>query len=180
MQPVLLCKLFKRKKEGGISVADVLNDEFEDDAQKGKYMTFLCDGERYGLEIRYVQEIVGMQRITEVPEVAGYIKGLINLRGKVIPVVDMRLRFGKEFREYNDRTCIIVITVQSVVVGLIVDTIAEVVTIAEEDVLAPPGMGTNQESHFIYGVGKIGESVTLLISPEKLINEQLADELSEL
>ena len=77
MQPVLLCKLFKRKKEGGISVADVLNDEFEDDAQKGKYMTFLCDGERYGLEIRYVQEIVGMQRITEVPEVAGYIKGLI-------------------------------------------------------------------------------------------------------
>ena len=166
-------------------MSEVLDEQLEDfdDAQKGKYMTFLCDGERYGLEIRYVQEIVGMQRITEVPEVAGYIKGLINLRGKVIPVVDMRIRFGKEFREYNDRTCIIVITVQSVVVGLIVDTIAEVVTIADEDVLAPPGIGANQESHFIYGVGKvgkIGETVTLLISPEKLINEQLAEELGEL
>ena len=143
-------------------------------------MTFLCDKECYGIEINHVQEIVGMQRITEVPEVAHYIKGLINLRGKVIPVIDMRLRFGKEFREYNDRTCIIVITVQSIVVGLIVDTIAEVVTIAEEDVLAPPGIGTSHESHFVYGIGKVGEKVTLLISAEKLIQEQLDDELVEI
>lgn len=161
-------------------MAEELEEEYYDDenAQKGKYMTFLCGGDCYGIEIGYVQDIIGIQRIAEVPEVEDYIKGLINLRGKVIPVIDMRLRFHKEFQEYNDRTCILVIVVQSVVVGLIVDTIVEVVTVAEEDVLAPPGIGTSPESKFIFGIGKVGEEVKLLISPEKLIGEQEAEELA--
>ena len=132
-------------------------------------------------EINHVQEIVGMQRITEVPEVAHYIKGLINLRGKIIPVIDVRLRFGKEPLEYNDRTCVIVITVNKVVVGLIVDTIADVVNIAEENIVPPPHMvNNNGAQRFVYGIGKIGDEVKLLIDPANLISDEEQELLESL
>ncbi len=145
----------------------------EEDTQKGKYMTFISGDECYGIGINYVNEIVGLTKITEVPETVDYIKGLINLRGKIIPVIDVRLRFKKEAIPYNDRTCVIVITVEQIVVGLIVDTIAEVCTIDDADIVPPPSMVNNSgAARFVYGIGKVGDDVKLLINPANLISEE--------
>lgn len=144
------------------------------DAQKGKYMTFKSGNEYYGLEIQYVIEIIQLQAITAIPETEDYIRGLINLRGKVIPVVDVRLRFKQPPFEYNDRTCIIVISVKSMMVGLIVEKIAEVVEIKEENILPPPSIGRNDkvQNKYVYGIGKVGDSVRLLLDPDKLLNDE--------
>lgn len=153
----------------------------EEDTQKGKYMTFVSGNECYGIGISFVNEIVGIQKITEVPETENYIKGLINLRGKIIPIIDVRLRFKKEPIEYNDRTCVIVINVAGTVVGLVVDTIAEVVTIDDKDIVPPPTVGNSLGSNrFVYGIGKVGDDVKLLIDPEKLINEKERAVLEEI
>ena len=105
------------------------------DKQRNKYVTFKSGNEYFGLKIEYVSEIIVYQEITEIPESEDYIKGLINLRGKIIPVIDVRIRFKQEPMEYTDRTCIIVITVKDIVVGLIVEKIAEVVEITEDNIL---------------------------------------------
>ena len=150
----------------------------EHDTQKGKYMTFKSGNEYFGLEIQYVNEIIQLQAITAIPETEDYIKGLINLRGKVIPVVDVRLRFKQEPFEYNDRTCIIVINVKSMMVGLIVEKIAEVVEINDENILPPPTIGrADKAGHnkYVYGIGKVGDTVKLLLDPDKLLND---DDLS--
>lgn len=138
-----------------------------------KYVTFKSGNEYFGLKIEYVNEIIVIQEITQIPESEEYIKGLINLRGKIIPVIDVRIRFKQEPIEYNDRTCIVVINVKDTVVGLIVEQIAEVVEIAEEDVLDTPTLGheDKQQNQYVYGVGKVGESVKLLLDPEKLIKD---------
>ncbi|MCM1174668.1 MAG: chemotaxis protein CheW [Blautia sp.] len=144
------------------------------DTQKGKYMTFKSGNEYFGLEIQYVNEIIQLQAITAIPETEDYIKGLINLRGKVIPVVDVRLRFKQEPFEYNDRTCIIVINVKSMMVGLIVEKIAEVVEIKEDNILPPPSVGRTDkvQNKYVYGIGKVGDTVKLLLDPDKLLNDQ--------
>ncbi len=147
----------------------------EPDAQKGKYMTFKSGNEYFGMKIQYVNEIIQFQAITAIPETEDYIKGLINLRGKVIPVIDVRLRFKQEPFEYNDRTCIIVINVKSTVVGLIVEQIAEVVEIKEENILPPPAIGRSDKAHqnkYVYGIGKVGDAVKLLLDPDKLLNDE--------
>lgn len=146
----------------------------EHDVQKGKYMTFKSGNEYFGLRIQYVNEIIQFQTITAIPETEDYIKGLINLRGKVIPVIDVRLRFKQKPFEYNDRTCIIVISVKSTVVGLIVEKIAEVVEIKEENILPPPTIGRVDKAHnkYVYGIGKVGDSVKLLLDPDKLLNDE--------
>lgn len=145
----------------------------EYDAQKGKYMTFKSGQEYFGLEIQYVEQIIQFQTITAIPETEDYIKGLINLRGKVIPVVDVRLRFKQEPFEYNDRTCIMVINVKGVTVGLIVEQIAEVVEIKEENILPPPSIGRGSvQNKYVYGIGKVGDTVKLLLDPDKLLNDE--------
>ncbi|MCH5253882.1 MAG: purine-binding chemotaxis protein CheW [Lachnospiraceae bacterium] len=146
----------------------------EHDTQKGKYMTFKSGNEYFGLEIQYVNEIIQLQPITAIPETEDYIKGLINLRGKVIPVVDVRLRFKQEPFEYNDRTCIIVINVKGMMVGLIIEKIAEVVEIKEDNILPPPSIGRADKAHhkYVYGIGKVGDSVKLLLDPDKLLNDE--------
>lgn len=153
---------------------DVRSAPAELDAQKGKYMTFKSGNEYFGLKIQYVNEIIGFQTITAIPETEDYIKGLINLRGKIIPVIDVRLRFKQESLEYTDRTCIIVINVKSTVVGLIVEKIAEVVEIREENILPPPTIGRAEkiQNKYIYGIGKVGDSVKLLLDPDKLLNDE--------
>lgn len=149
----------------------------EHDTQRGKYMTFKSGNEYFGLEIQYVNEIIQLQAITAIPETEDYIKGLINLRGKVIPVVDVRLRFKQEPFEYNDRTCIIVINIKSMMVGLIVEKIAEVVEIKEDNILPPPSVGRADrvQNKYVYGIGKVGDTVKLLLDPDKLLND---DDLS--
>ena len=146
----------------------------EHETQQDKYVTFKSGNEYFGLRIEYVSEIIVFQEITEIPESEDYIKGLINLRGKIIPVIDVRLRFGQEPFEYNDRTCIIVINVKSTVVGLIVEKIAEVVEIPEENILPSPsiGHGDKSQNRYVYGLGKVDEEVKLLLDPDRLINDE--------
>lgn len=147
-------------------------EESEEDTQKGKYMTFRSSEEYYGIEIKYINEIIGIQRITKVPEAEHYIKGLINLRGKIIPIIDVRMRFGQSPLEYNDRTCIIIIDVKSTHVGLIVEKIADVVIIADEDIVPPPTLShENGKNKYVYGIGKVGDSVKLLLDPTRLIRD---------
>ena len=153
---------------------EIPTDSSERDAQKGMYMTFKSGNEYFGLKIQYVSEIIQFQTITAIPETEDYIKGLINLRGKVIPVIDVRLRFKQKPFEYNDRTCIIVINVKSMLVGLIVEKIAEVVDIKEDNILPPPTIGRTDkvQNKYVYGIGKVGNSVKLLLDPDKLLNDE--------
>lgn len=161
---------------------EMQKDLLDEDTQKDKYMTFQTGRECYGISIKYVNEIISMQPITALPEVDNYIKGLINLRGKIIPVIDVRIRFGMEPVEYNDRTCIIVINVKNIVIGLIVEKIAEVDTITDEDIVPPPSLGRREytQNKYVYGIARRGEAVKLLIDPEKLIRDEDLEAIEEL
>lgn len=157
-------------------MAEVYNENvaLEEDTQKGRFLTFTLEGEIYGIEIKHVTEIIGIQAITKVPEVPPYVKGIINLRGKIIPVIDVRLKFGKEAIEYDDRTCIVVIEIGEVSVGLIVDNVDEVMTIEDEDIAAPPATKTGFENKYIKGIGKAGDRIQLLLDCERLLkNDEL-------
>lgn len=161
---------------------EVINEEMEkhEDTQHGRYLTFNLGEEVFGLKIRYVTEIIGMQPITKIPEVADYIKGIINLRGKIIPVIDMRLKFGKEPIEYNDRTCIVVVDTQEMIVGLIVDRVSEVITIDDENVVPPPSERTGIRNRYIQGIGKIDGNVKLLLDVNKLFDERETQEIGQI
>ena len=156
--------------------------------QHNKYVTFKSGNEYFALKIECVNEIIVFQEITEIPESEDYIKGLINLRGKIIPVIDVRVRFRQPELPYTDRTCIIVISVKDMVVGLIVEKIAEVVEITEDNILDSPSLGNmdKNQNRYVYAIGKVGDSVKLLLDPEKLIKdddwsvlEQMTEELTE-
>lgn len=165
-------------------MAEEVSEELQEgeDTQKGKFMIFRTGKEFFGISISYVHEIISMQAITGVPEVEDYIKGLINLRGKIIPVIDVRARFKMDPIEYDDRTCIIVISVKSMMIGLIVEKIAEVDDISDEDIVPPPTLGNKDKEHskYVYGLAKQGGSVKLLLDPEKLIKESDMEDLEEL
>lgn len=157
-------------------------EEAEEDSQKGMFMTFQTGKEYFGINISYVEQIIAMQPITAVPEVEDYIKGLINLRGKIIPVIDVRIRFKMDPIEYTDRTCIIVIDVKSTVVGLIVEKIANVDTISDENIVPPPALGKrdNEQSKYVYALARIGDQVKLLLDPEKLIKQEVLEALEDI
>jgi len=148
----------------------------EEDTLEGMYLTFPLGKEEYGIEIRYVIEIVGIQKITEVPDMPPFIKGVINLRGKVIPVMDVRLRFDLEEKEYTDQTCIIVIDIGGTSVGLIVDTVSEVMCIPEENIDPPPRIRKDERSQFIKGLGKVEDSVKILLDVPKLLFDERVEQ----
>jgi purine-binding chemotaxis protein CheW len=150
----------------------------QEDTQHGRFLTFNLGEEVFGLEIKYVTEIIGMQPVTKMPEVAAYIKGIINLRGKIIPVIDMRLKFGKEPIEYNDRTCVVVVDTQELVVGLIVDRVSEVLAIDDEDIAPPPDIRTGIKNRYIQGIGKVDSCVKLLLNCKMLLNDDEVEEIS--
>ncbi len=156
------------------------NDEllFED-TQKGKYLTFVIDKEGYGIEIKYVTEIIGMQGITEVPELPEFIVGIINLRGQIIPVMDVRTRFLKAYKEYNDRTCIIVINIEDVSIGLIVDTVSEVLNIDESNIVDPPNSRTGFSNRYIKSIGKVNDEVKLILDCVKLLEDDELEQLTQ-
>lgn len=145
--------------------------EAVEDTQKGKFLTFFIGKEAYGIEIKHVTEIIGIQEITEVPELPVYVKGIINLRGKIIPVMDVRLRFSMKPMVYNDRTCIIVIDIQDISIGLIVDNVAEVLDISDENIVPPPDIKTGFQNRYVKGIGKVGSEVKLLIDCDKLLSD---------
>ncbi|GHU68016.1 chemotaxis protein CheW [Clostridia bacterium] len=145
----------------------------EEDTQKGRYLTFTLEDNVYGLQIRFVTEIIGIQTATKVPETPDYVKGIINLRGRIIPLIDVRLKFGKEEIEYNERTCIIVIDVESVAVGLIVDKVDDVLTLEDNQIASPPRSGmVGFENRYIEGIGTVGDIVILLLDAEKLLRAE--------
>lgn len=150
--------------------------EVEEDTQKGRYLTFNLDRESYGIEITHVTEIIGIQPITEIPELPDYIKGIVNLRGKIIPVMDVRLRFRKSSREYNDRTCVIVVDIGDISIGLIVDSVSEVIAIPDTEIVAPPQVGKGGNK-YVKGIGKVHGEVKLLLDCNKLLNEEDSDYL---
>lgn len=170
-----------KMQKGDMSMEEIIDDvQMDEDTQKGKFLTFSLGKEEYGLEIKYVTEIVGLQPITQVPDLPDYVKGIINLRGKIIPVIDMRIRFKKDPKDYNDRTCIIVVEISDISVGLIVDTVAEVISIGDESIVPPPEVNKGYQRKYIKAIGKVGEEVKLLLNCNKLLNEDETENINEL
>lgn len=141
----------------------------DENAMKDRYLTFLIGDETYGMEIKNVMEIIGLQPITKMPEMPDYIRGIINLRGNIIPAMDARLRFKKPEAEYTDRTCVIVMSFSGVSTGLIVDCVSEVVTIREEDISKAPEISDRADRGCITNIGKTDGRIIQLIDCEKLI-----------
>lgn len=131
-----------------------------EDEMRGKYLTFRVHDGEYGIEISYISEIVGVQEITPVPNSYHYVKGIINLRGTVVPIIDMRLRFGLPEIDYTDRTCIVVLTMEEMNIGLIVDDVQEVTYIDDESIQPPPKMSMEDiRNFFVKAIGMAGGSV---------------------
>jgi len=156
-------------KEGAVSqVAEKAS------AREGKYLTFGLGSEEYGLEILKVKEIIGVMNITPVPQTPKYVKGVINLRGKVIPVIDLRLKFSMEAVEYNDRTCIIVVDIagkagKKTVMGIVVDSVSEVLNIRGEEIEDTPTFGVKLDTDYILGMAKIKGGVKILLDINKVL-----------
>lgn len=149
-------------------------------AMGGKFLTFFLAGEEYGIEILSVHEIIGMMPITSVPGTPDYICGIINLRGKVIPIVDIRKKFGMHSKEYTPETCIIVVNVQGVEAGAVVDRVSEVVNIAEEDIEPAPSFGKDVNIDFILGIGKSQSKVKILLDIDRVITSEHVIQLQKL
>jgi len=159
------------ENKGRSVMEDNFVDDDEDDSQKDKFLTFRIGNEDYGIEISYVIEIVGIQQITEVPDMPDFLKGVINLRGRVIPVMDVRVRFRMQAREFDDRTCIVVVNLGETAVGLIVDTVNEVLSIPASEISKPPRVSRGEGSRFVRGMGKVGDAVKILLDLNKLLND---------
>ncbi len=140
----------------------------------GKYLTFILEKEEYGIGILTVKEIIGMMPITSVPRTPQFVKGVINLRGKVIPVIDLRLKFGMESIPYSDRTCIIVVEIETetgtVFIGIVVDAVSEVLNIKEEEIEETPAFGTSLNTEYILGMAKMEGGVKILLDINKVLS----------
>jgi purine-binding chemotaxis protein CheW len=149
--------------------------------REGKYLTFVLEKEEYGIGILKVREIIGMMPITPVPQTPGFVRGVINLRGQVIPVIDLRLKFGMPESEYTERTSIIVVEVKPqqglVRIGIVVDTVSEVVNIREDDIEDTPAFGATLDTEFILGMAKMEGGVKILLDIDRVLT---ADELAAL
>lgn len=158
-----------------------LTDSDEEDTQKDKYLTFRLGTEHYGLEIRYVTEIIKLQPITEVPQVPDYVRGIINLRGKIVPVMDVRLRFCKQPCAYDERTCVVVVDVNSMCIGLIVDSVSEVTSIPDESIVPPPELNHGgKETRFVRAIGKVGDDVRLILDCHRLLDGDDVEQVQRL
>lgn len=142
--------------------------------EEEKYLMFFLNEEHYGIPILKVNEIIGLMEITPIPRTPAFFKGIINLRGKIIPVLDLRLKFCMDEKTYDEQTCIIIVEVDidnsKHVVGIVVDKVAEVVKIYKSDIELPPQYGQETENGFLNGVGKVKEKVVILLDIEKIVN----------
>jgi purine-binding chemotaxis protein CheW len=155
------------------------SNETRTSARGGKYLTFILADEEYGLEILKVREIIGIMDITAVPQMPGYVKGVINLRGKVIPVIDLRLKFDLEPAEYTDQTCVVVVDVGALM-GVIVDTVQEVLDIDAAQIDPPPSLGAAVDTSFVLGMGKVKDDVKILLDIDKVLSGQELEGLEAL
>jgi len=145
-------------------------------SKEGKYLTFSLLGEEYGIGILKVKEIIGMMPITTVPLIPNFVKGVINLRGKVIPVVDLRLKFGMEEIDYTERTCTIVVEIASqagsILIGVVVDSVSEVLNIKGADIEGTPNLGARLDTDYILGMAKINGGVKILLNIDKVLGSE--------
>jgi len=144
--------------------------------REGKYLTFTLASEEYGIGILKIREIIGMMPITTVPQTPGFVKGVINLRGKVIPVIDLRLRFGMDAIDYTERTCIIVVEIAgqdgTIQIGIVVDSVSEVLNIEGEDIEDTPTFGTKLNTDYIHGMAKIDDVVKILLDIDRVLSNE--------
>ena len=152
--------------------------------KEGKHLIFQLEERGYGIPILTVNEIIGIMDITPIPKAPQFIKGIINLRGKIIPVMDLRLKFGMPEKDYDEQTCIIIVNVryESTIrqIGVVVDIVSEVVDIPASEIEAPPKYSTHDESDFLNGIGKIKDKVVMLLDIEKVIySEEIIKILEE-
>jgi purine-binding chemotaxis protein CheW len=142
----------------------------------GKYLTFSLADEEYGIGILKVKEIIGMMPITSVPRTPPFVKGVINLRGKVIPIVDLRAKFGMESIPYTERTCIIVVEIDSndatVLIGIVVDAVSEVLNIHGDDIEDTPAFGTHLDTEYIMGMAKMEGGVKILLNIDQVLSSK--------
>ena len=152
---------------------DFVEDDEDVDNQSNKYLMFNLGDEEYGIDIAKITAIEELQQITVIPDMPNFVKGVINLRGKVIPAVDLRLRFGLEEREYDDRTCIVIVSVNESTIGLIVDIVSEVHEIGINDIGPPPSFkNMSGKEQYIAGLAKRGEEVKIILDVEKIISNE--------
>lgn len=155
-------------KQDLTDASDLMLEE-DDDSQQDLYLTFSVGNEDYGIDIAYTDEIIGIQKITAVPNLKSYIKGIINLRGQIVPVIDIRSRFGLTEAEYDEKTCIIVVFINNDSIGLIVDEVADVMKIQDEQIAPPPQTNKGTKSKYIRGIGKIEKNVVIILDIHKLL-----------
>ena len=140
-----------------------------------KYLTFTLSDESYGIGILKVKEIIGMMPITSVPKTPGFVKGVINLRGKVIPIIDLRLKFDMESKDYTERTCIIVVEIEgdeeTVLIGIVVDSVSEVLNITVDQIENAPEFGTQLNTDYILGLAKTDDGVKILLNIDKVLSQ---------
>jgi purine-binding chemotaxis protein CheW len=165
-----------RKMNAGTDIMDQKSERVIQ--REGKYLTFSLDREEYGIGILKVKEIIGMIRITPIPQTPDFVKGVVNLRGKVIPVVDLRLRFGMEAADYTERTCIIVVEINIqgafLRIGIVVDSVTEVLNIRSADIEDTPKFGASLNTDYILGVAKTGGGVKILLDIDRVLtNDEL-------
>ena len=145
-----------------------------------QYLTFLIDNENFGIDISNVIEIIGIQKITEMPQQPDYVKGVINLRGKIIPTIDVRTRFKKENIDYNERTCIIVVDNDRVLVGFIVDQVDEVLTIEPEQISLPPRFNDDFQGEYVKGIARIDNEMIMLLESNLLLSKDEIDDVKDI
>ncbi|HKK64348.1 MAG TPA: chemotaxis protein CheW, partial [Clostridia bacterium] len=152
----------------------------EEEVQNSKYLMCNIGNEVFGIDITYVTDIIELQKITAIPDMPPYVKGVINLRGQVIPVIDLRLRFSMEEREYDDRNVITVVHIHNTSIGFLVDTATEVLDIPDDHIDPPPRFQENTEKEkYIAGLGKMNQEVKILLNVEKLLSGKEIGEIKE-
>lgn len=155
-------------------------DVLEEYTEKDRYLIFLLEKEFYGIELEVVLEIICMQAITEIPQLPAFVKGIINLRGRIIPVIDMRLKLKKPEQPYNDRTCIIVLEFNEIVIGLIVDKVSDVEKLSENNIDFFEQSCRCFKNKYIKGIGKTQNKMCLILDYQKLLSEEEIEGLKEL
>jgi purine-binding chemotaxis protein CheW len=148
------------------------SNEAQPQTRGGKFLSFFLNGEEYGMEILKVHEIIGMLPVTRVPKTSAYMRGVVNLRGKIIPVIDLRLRFGMEMAEETSENCIIVVEAGGVEIGVIVDKVSEVLEITDGEIEDVPSFGTDVSTNYLLGIGNTNGNVRMLLDIDRILTEK--------
>ena len=159
---------------------EAVAEKKERSAIEGKFLTFILGDEIYGIEILKAREIIGLMDITTVPQTPEYMKGVINLRGKVIPVIDLRLKFSLQEEEHTQETCVIVVEVNDTSIGLIVDSVSEVSDISGEEIENAPTFGQGIDTSFIMGLGKVKDKIIILLDIERVLSSEELEMVEEI